>query len=95
MRSLKFLTIFTAVFGLFFSTLASARTISKPAITVNVRGDTTVEVIHGLLPNLREEYLRNRFRNYMNRFQLYNADDTKFELNIELVDKNVNVTEAL
>lgn len=33
---------------------------------------------------LREEYLRNRFRNYMNRFQLYRADGSKFDFRTEL-----------
>lgn len=35
-------------------------------------------------PALREEYLRNRFRSYMNHFQLFYADDSKFDLAITL-----------
>ena len=55
--------------------------------------DSTDEVIHGLLPSLREEYLRNRFRSYMNHFKLYNSDDTNFMLDIKLDDGNVSVSE--
>jgi hypothetical protein len=41
----------------------------------------------------REEYLRNRFRHYMNRFQLYKSDREKFELVVELQDKQIIVQE--
>ncbi|HUD00993.1 MAG TPA: hypothetical protein VMR37_01585, partial [Rhabdochlamydiaceae bacterium] len=34
----------------------------------------------------REEYLRGRFRHYMNRFQLYKSDREKFDLKVELQD---------
>lgn len=44
-----------------------------------------------LQPALREEYLRNRFRNYMNRFQLYNSNGTKFELKAESDDHCVRL----
>lgn len=44
-----------------------------------------------LQPSLREEYLRNRFRNYMNRFMLYKADGTKFQLKAEVKDNIVQV----
>lgn len=40
--------------------------------------DVSDEDIRLLQPSLREEYLRNRFRSYMNRFQLFRTDDTKF-----------------
>lgn len=42
----------------------------------------------------REEYLRNRFRNYMNRFQLYKSHDAPFDLKIELRDHIVQLEEA-
>lgn len=42
----------------------------------------------------REEYLRNRFRHYMNRFQLYKSDREKFDLNIELQDRQIVVQES-
>jgi hypothetical protein len=34
--------------------------------------------------HLREEYLRNRFRNYMNRFRIYTADGKKLHLDIKV-----------
>jgi hypothetical protein len=46
-----------------------------------------------LNPSLREEYLRNRFRSYMNRFQLFRSDDTKFELSIQIKDNQIEVVE--
>lgn len=55
--------------------------------------DSSDEAIHSLLPALKEEYLRNRFRSYMNHFKLYNADDTPFELDITLDDGKVTVSE--
>jgi hypothetical protein len=42
----------------------------------------------------REEYLRNRFRHYMNRFQLYKSDHEKFDLVVELQDKQILVQES-
>jgi len=40
-------------------------------------------------PNLREEYLRNRFRNYMNSFRLYTKDNKKLSLKIEMKDNKL------
>lgn len=48
-----------------------------------------------LQPKKREEYLRNRFRNYMNRFQLFKGRDAKFDLKIELKGNGVHVEEKL
>jgi|SRR5579862_29120 len=45
-------------------------------------------------PPPREEYLRNRFRSYMNNMQLFNADDSKFGLLIQLKDHVVHVEES-
>ena len=45
-------------------------------------------------PKMREEYLRNRFRSYMNRFQLYRNDNTKFELDIYQHEKMITINEA-
>jgi hypothetical protein len=47
-----------------------------------------------ILNKRREEYLRNRFRHYMNRFQLYKSDREKFDLNVELQDHQIVVQEA-
>jgi len=43
-------------------------------------------------PHAREEYLRNRFRNYMNRFRLYTAKNQKLNLKIELQANAITVT---
>lgn len=42
---------------------------------------------------LREDYLRNRFRNYMNRFRFYDEKDKKLDLKIEIKDKKVQIAE--
>ena len=42
----------------------------------------------------REEYLRGRFRHYMNRFQLYKSDREKFDLKVELQNQKITVEEA-
>jgi hypothetical protein len=50
--------------------------------------------IRVLQPTLREEYLRNRFRSYMNRFQLFRSDDSKFDLTIFIQDHQIQVEET-
>lgn len=47
-----------------------------------------------LAPILREEYLRNRFRSYVNRLQLFKTDETKLNLSISL-KKNVITIEEM
>jgi hypothetical protein len=47
-----------------------------------------------ITPKLREEYLRNRFRNYMQRFRLFSKDDEKLALKIELNTNTVDVIPA-
>lgn len=42
-------------------------------------------------PHLREEYLRNRFRNYMHRFRLYTPENEKLVLKIELEANTISV----
>ena len=56
--------------------------------------DVSDRDIRLMQPSLREEYLRNRFRSYMNRFQLFRIDDSKFELAISLIDNQIKVEEA-
>jgi hypothetical protein len=56
--------------------------------------DVSDEDIRLMQPSLREEYLRNRFRSYMNRFQLFKSDDSPFELAIFLKDKTIQIDEA-
>lgn len=46
-------------------------------------------------PTLREEHLRNRFRNYMNRFSLFTADDQHFDLTIQLKGKEIVIKEPV
>ena len=59
-----------------------------------VMSDVSEEEVRELQPLLREEYLRNRFRSYMNRFQLYKADDKKLDLKINLENGKVMVQEG-
>lgn len=42
----------------------------------------------------REEYLRGRFRHYMNHFQLYKSDREKFDLKVQLQDQKITVEET-
>jgi hypothetical protein len=56
--------------------------------------DGSNEEIRDLQGNHREEYLRNRFRSYMSRFQLYKGDDHKLELNITLEQNQVVIRET-
>jgi len=41
-----------------------------------------------------EEHLRNRFRGYMHRFKLFNANESPFDLKIELKNNKVQIEEA-
>jgi hypothetical protein len=43
-------------------------------------------------PHLREDYLRNRFRSYMNRFRLYTPNSRKLSLKIELQANAISVS---
>ncbi len=45
-----------------------------------------------ILPHLREDYLRNRFRSYMQRLRLYTPDSKKLSLKIELQANNISIT---
>lgn len=45
----------------------------------------------GVLPHMREEYLRNRFRRYMNRFRFYTENRQKLNLKIELQADTISV----
>ena len=47
-----------------------------------------------LTPILREEYLRNRFRSYVNRLQLFKTDETKLNLSISLKKKLITIEET-
>lgn len=56
--------------------------------------DVSDDEVRLLQPAMRQEYLRNRFRSYMNRFQLFKNDDTKLDLAIFLRDNVVEVHET-
>lgn len=56
--------------------------------------DVSDEEIHDLRPSLREEYLRNRFRNFMNRMQLYTQQGNPFSLQIKQEGNNVIVDQV-
>lgn len=45
--------------------------------------DVSDEELRDLQPHIREEYLRNRFRSYINRFELYTEDQKPFGLSID------------
>lgn len=55
--------------------------------------DVSDAEIRDLQPRVREEYLRNRFRNYMNHFKLYVKDKTPLNFNLELQGNSITVTE--
>lgn len=58
------------------------------AKAMSARGDEASDI----QPNLREDYLRNRFRSYMNRFRLYTPDHKKLLLKIEFQANTISVT---
>ncbi len=51
------------------------------------------EEIRDMQPRFREEYLRNRFRNYMNRLQLYTKDEKSLDFSFEVKGKEVLMKE--
>ncbi len=55
--------------------------------------DASEDEVQELQPAMREEYLRNRFRNYMNRMQLSWPDDSRLEFKIELEGSHVVLKE--
>jgi hypothetical protein len=56
--------------------------------------DVSDEDIRTMKPGMREEYLRNRFRSYMNRFRLFTAEDKKFELHAHIESNLVEIEEV-
>lgn len=50
------------------------------------------DIAYDQQPHLLEDYLRSRFRNYMNRFRLYTPDHHKLSLKIELQANAISVT---
>jgi hypothetical protein len=60
----------------------------------SLMSDVSDADIRLMQPPPREEYLRNRFRSYMNHLQLFKADDSKFNLLVQLKDRTVHVEES-
>jgi len=56
-----------------------------------VMSQSSGETFH-VHPHQLEDYLRNRFRSYMNRFRLYTSDKKKLNLNIKIKDNSISVT---
>ena len=57
--------------------------------------DVSDEEIRDLQPRLREEYLRNRFRSYMNRFEFFTSDNEKFDICPKLQGNSVLIQEIM
>lgn len=55
--------------------------------------DVSASDVRVMKPLLREEYLRNRFRSYMNNLQLFHSDQTPFAPIIQLKDQHVVISE--
>lgn len=56
-----------------------------------VRAQSNSEMLD-VQPHLLEDYLRNRFRSYMNRFRIYTPGSNKLSLKIELQANSISVT---
>lgn len=56
--------------------------------------DISDEQVRELQPLVREEYLRNRFRSYMNRFQLFITEEQRLDLKITLENNKVQIAEG-
>lgn len=72
---------------------ANPRQLEDKYVTT-LMSDVSDRDIRVLQPLLREEYLRNRFRSYMNRFQLVLPNENKFDLAITLKDNQILIEEA-
>ena len=65
----------------------------EDAYVAKLISDTSDEDLRMMKPNLREEYLRNRFRSYMNRFQLFTENDEKFSLEARIENNKILITQ--
>lgn len=59
----------------------------------NIKFDSIDDEFGDMQPHLRENYLRNRFRNYMNRLQLYKSDNELLELVPKIQGNSITLTE--
>lgn len=71
----------------------NARVLEDRFVSI-LMSDVSDESIHNLQPKLREEYLRNRFRSYMNRFKLYQSSYTPLTLDIQLQGNKINISKS-
>ncbi|WP_194847536.1 CdaR family protein [Candidatus Neptunochlamydia vexilliferae] len=55
--------------------------------------DASDEELRNLQPQVRDDYLRNRFRSYMNRFQFYRTEHDLLDLCPKLQGNAVSITE--
>lgn len=56
--------------------------------------DASDDELRDLQPQVKDEILRNRFRNYMNRFQLYKNENEKFEICPKLKGNSILINET-
>ncbi len=61
----------------------------------SLMSDVSDENIRSMRPSLREEYLRNRFRSYMNRFELFRSEDVRFEIDALINGEFVDIEEHI
>lgn len=59
-----------------------------------IKSDATDDEFRDLQPHYRDNYLRNRFRNYMNRLQLFKSENEAFDLAPKLQGNTIIVTET-
>ena len=59
----------------------------------DLKSDATDDEVRDLQPQMRDAYLRNRFRNFMNRFRIYTSTSTPFILSPKLQGNTITVTE--
>lgn len=70
----------------------NSRAIEDQYVTT-LLSDVSDRDIRLMPPSLLEEYLRNRFRSYMSRFQLFHEDNSKFDLLISLKSGKIVIEE--
>ena len=58
-----------------------------------IKSDTVDDELEDMQPHLRENYLRNRFRNYMNRLQLYKSENEVLRLIPKIQGNSITLTE--
>ncbi len=59
-----------------------------------LKSDASDDEMRDLQPQLREAYLRNRFRNYMHRFQLYKSASEPLKICPKLQGNSITITEV-